>query len=424
MADMTKEGLYDAAFRYKKSRLWKKLWDSDVFALRLKNGETGYISIMGHNGEHCAIGVYVGEKAFRTYRSVQCRDIYLYEPGSFEMRELLLQQDCLQLVLDTKEYLFHEEIDEVRKYAKERGIRLAGKNAYPHFVKYIPDHHPWKVTDKRDMNILQEAAESCVLLAEELENRSPQELGIFQIGIEDDVVPCFSVSDGHLKEQGTVRLPDLKEPEYEKVIMKNETGAAMVKKLPHDGICEGELVRLTQPIQEEKDDAPYYPVFLFMVDSQRRYIVHVMPHTDFEEDPANVLNDLAQGMRENGTAPKLIRCYDERTFCLLEDFGKKTGIRTVLYDGSMPALEEAKDGMLYEMGEHGGKYAGNDQEEDDNEAIQELGMLIEYIINEPEPDTSRMPEGMIDLILQLADREFFDAETCALLKKKLGRIRG
>lgn len=32
---MTRDMLYDTAFRYKKAGLWKKLWDNDVFAIKL-----------------------------------------------------------------------------------------------------------------------------------------------------------------------------------------------------------------------------------------------------------------------------------------------------------------------------------------------------------------------------------------------------
>ena len=44
---MPKDKLYDAAFRYKKAGIWKKLWDNEVFAIKLTCGEIGYMSIMG-----------------------------------------------------------------------------------------------------------------------------------------------------------------------------------------------------------------------------------------------------------------------------------------------------------------------------------------------------------------------------------------
>ena len=63
---MTRNDLYAAAFRYKRTKLWKKLSESELFAIRLRNGETGYISIMGEYGELCALGLYIGDEGFRS----------------------------------------------------------------------------------------------------------------------------------------------------------------------------------------------------------------------------------------------------------------------------------------------------------------------------------------------------------------------
>lgn len=61
---ISKDKLYDAAFRYKKAGIWKKLWDNEVFAIKLTCGEIGYMSIMGKNGTYCALGLYMGEAGF------------------------------------------------------------------------------------------------------------------------------------------------------------------------------------------------------------------------------------------------------------------------------------------------------------------------------------------------------------------------
>ena len=45
-----------AAFQYRDTELWKELTDSDVFAFRLSDGETGYCCVMGNAGEHLALG--------------------------------------------------------------------------------------------------------------------------------------------------------------------------------------------------------------------------------------------------------------------------------------------------------------------------------------------------------------------------------
>ena len=50
--------MFEAAFRFRSICLWEKLTDSDVFAFRLSDGETGYCSVMGNAGEHFSLGFY------------------------------------------------------------------------------------------------------------------------------------------------------------------------------------------------------------------------------------------------------------------------------------------------------------------------------------------------------------------------------
>ena len=55
---MTREDLYSLAFRYRKTKLWLRLFDTQVFAVRTEKGETIFICIMGRMGEHISVAVY------------------------------------------------------------------------------------------------------------------------------------------------------------------------------------------------------------------------------------------------------------------------------------------------------------------------------------------------------------------------------
>lgn len=67
------------AFQYRDTELWKELTDSDVFAFRLSDGETGYCCVMGNAGEHLALGFYRGQKRFHylfeNYQLRQCTSL-------------------------------------------------------------------------------------------------------------------------------------------------------------------------------------------------------------------------------------------------------------------------------------------------------------------------------------------------------------
>ena len=45
------DSMLDAAFRFRETEAWKTLDDSNVFAVRLSDGQTVYCSIMGNGGE-------------------------------------------------------------------------------------------------------------------------------------------------------------------------------------------------------------------------------------------------------------------------------------------------------------------------------------------------------------------------------------
>ena len=91
---MTSDKLYGLAFEYKKTRLWKVLGDMEVFAVKLSADRIGYISIMGQAGGYCALGLFIGDKGFNSFRTIAATD-----PETLSLREYhehILQHECLQ----------------------------------------------------------------------------------------------------------------------------------------------------------------------------------------------------------------------------------------------------------------------------------------------------------------------------------------
>ena len=159
---MFSDKLFELAFIYKKTKLWKMLWDSEIFAVSLPDGEIGYCSIMGAIGEHCALGLYVGEKGLNSFR------IVLSGPGmvsELNYHEFLLSQDCLQCAFENRDGLTEEEVEAARDYARRNRIALRGRNAFPHFVKFRPSYMPWFLRDEQDQRRLCAALEAAIEVA-------------------------------------------------------------------------------------------------------------------------------------------------------------------------------------------------------------------------------------------------------------------
>jgi chemotaxis methyl-accepting protein methylase len=61
------DSMLDAAFGFRETEAWKMLDDSNIFAVRLSNGQNVYCTIMGNGGEHYSLGIYINEEGFSSY---------------------------------------------------------------------------------------------------------------------------------------------------------------------------------------------------------------------------------------------------------------------------------------------------------------------------------------------------------------------
>ncbi len=338
---MTRDQLYELAFQYKKTKLWKRLWEDDIFAVKLSRGEIGYVSVMGNVGEYCAIGLYIGDAGIQSYLQLKNMN---YPENEFAAREMLLQQNCLHLALETKDGLMPEEVKEVRAYAKANGIRLSGKNTYPQLVKFTPNYHPWKVTEDADLQSLYEAVQACLQLSKLSDDNLMQMVGVRGF---DRQLPLYQVRNGELLVLGVTQLPKLREIEYPMIPARNDILIAKANKLPHKGVWEAELVRYPEPLQENPEDAPYYPLLLFIVNNKDEY-AHVTP-IKAEEDEENSIDLYVKSWLDEKKYPKEIRCRDARTYAFLKEISDKTKVKISIYHGPMEALDEAEQEFLLSM---------------------------------------------------------------------------
>ena len=404
---MNREILYDAAFRYKKAGLWKKLWDSDLFAIKLKNGEIGYVSIMGRLGEYNAIALYIGNEGFNSYR-VMANGRPTGSP--FKDHEILIKQKCLQMALERKDGLLPEEVAEVRAYAKQKNIRLSGKNAYPQFIKYEPGCYPWKVQTEEDMDALYTALTAATLMADLLKAAKPEAIGIISVNPNTKDVPLFEVKGDQILPAGRTLLPGNIQETYEYAVAGNKIALASVKKLSRKGSWEAELVRLMKPVQNDPEEAPFFPFLLLIVESKSGYMLPVSAISKNDEgDQDTILQSFADAWKTIKAYPKEIRCRDERTYALLKDFCEKTDVKVSIYKRRMRALDEAEAALLdYTLGE--------DEEEEFDDQMQEV---IDMILSMSSGELKMVPEPLIGTIIGAIEQGVFPRNIADELSRKL-----
>lgn len=112
------------AFQYRDTELWKILTDSDVFAFRLSDGETGYCCVMGNGDEHLALGLYRGRRGFTSYlKSLSFDSMQLSE---IDMMEMAATFDCINCDFMEASAMQDKTKKLIRNYADAHGLTLPG----------------------------------------------------------------------------------------------------------------------------------------------------------------------------------------------------------------------------------------------------------------------------------------------------------
>lgn len=335
---MKREQLLEAAFAYKQTRLWKKLMDSELFAVALPDGEIGYCCVMGMIAEHIALSLYVGSGGLTTLRMLADPSWSMSE-SEFAIHENMYRQNCIQCAFENKDELAPTELEEVRQYAQTHGIRLRGANAFPQFVRYRPQRLPWPLNSEQDEVYLYEALLAAVEVARRVGKEGKDSVGLYPGIMAGQVVPLLTRS-GKTFTWGEAVLPEPVEQVYPFPNCSNDLTVARLKKIKkRSAAWYCEVAMFPQPMHEEDDDsAPVFPYFLITVDAGDKIILETDLIVDYQNNAESMLVDLARVMQKNGV-PSKICVRDDRTMALLKGFTAQIGI-SLVYEESLPLLDE------------------------------------------------------------------------------------
>lgn len=399
---MASEKMYDLAFQYKAIKLWKLLYDDELFAVRLSDGETGYCCVMGMRGEHIALSLYVGEDGYFSYRAMLDDDS---DPSDYIAEgEMLTSQNCLQCSFENKDMLSDEELEEVRRYAKAHEKPLRGKNAFPQFTKYQPGKYPWHYDSDADERRICEALSAAIALSGLLREYTKQELQLLSLREGNKKLPLLSY-DGDRWIMGETTLPEGTR-QYPVPVITNEVLTERLRRTRKKGTWECGTMRLPAPVQEKTDKAPYFPMVLVAV-NQEGYVFP--PMISDGENAAKIANTFAEKLLET-SCPKAIRAGDGRCFAILQDLCKKAGIHLARED-QLETLDEIMQALFY----------GLDQNEDKGGNVmpdpEELEQLYETLMVLRDGELKQMPTDMANMLLDMADWGFVPEELSRRLRK-------
>lgn len=371
---MASDKLYELAFKYKKTKIWKKFWNAEIFAVQFLDGEIGYIHITGMAGYYNSFEVYVGEKAYTTYMNI----LNSYSVSSLFYQEVMLQQDCLQCTFSNKDNLEEDEREEVIQYARKHGIMLRGRNSYPQFKKYQPGYVPWKLEKEQDEEYLSETLMAIIELAKILETKSLRDIGIKVVNSNTDTIPLIEFKNGKYK-ISNIDLPKTMPIKYIVPDVFNDINVAKLKNIKQSGTWECELVQYPMPIQNTPDEVPHFPMIFLAVESDTKFIMPIPPVEHFKENPGGLIDIIVDTFLAQNICPKFIKVRDERSYHLLKVLCKKLKTKLKI-ESELPLLDDVEDTLMHHL------------EKSEEEKMQDIMNILNKVLELDDESLQSLPD--------------------------------
>lgn len=306
--------LYEAAIRIKELAPWTWMVETDVFGVQNpETGDLGFVSVMGMQGEHFAIGLYLGAKGLYDFWDFE-------ETGEFGSPERLLEIPQLQVSFEDRDELENQD----RTVIKSLGLKFRGKKAWPMFRSFRAGFMPWHL-EAGEVRFLVYALDQLA----EVAPRFKENPDLFDPNDSEQYLVRMSKSKGASSwgDRAMTVLPP--EPTPLKLLMDPQLLASLKLIKPKNLKLEIDLCMFPAPMRE-RGDRPYFAYILLIVDVQSGMILcHEMfqPLPSLEEMWGKVPLTVAQTLASASFVPKEIAVSSELVFQLLQPLAKSLSIK-------------------------------------------------------------------------------------------------
>ena len=336
---MNFDNLYKLAFEFKKRKIWNTIHESEIFAVKLSDGRIGYITVTGQSKTVFMVALYIGEEALQGLLNMFYETFIFL--SNFEQQELMLSQNCLQCALESKDDLDPDTIEITKKYAKKHKIKLTGRNSYPVFLKYSPFSIPWDIVSEEDTIALEEALSAVMRMADLVEERGKEKLGLKSISKRTKKIPMLEIKNNEFILTKT-DLPKRSPRKYYVPECSNELMIEKIKNYNNKVTLECELVRELKPTFDQEVKRPVFPVMLFAVNERSSFSLPVEKILGFERNPDKLMNSFIAGLDKYEIMPSRILALNNYTYHFFKPFCEKMGIEVLFKEDSSDYMDEVQ----------------------------------------------------------------------------------
>ena len=392
--------VYDAAIRLRDTLLWKKLDHSDIFAIRLSNGEDGYcmLSSSDDDNENMMYFYYGNKGILSFYRFIH----FLDSDNDSDEFEAMITQNCLEIYYEQKSEHNIAQLNSLNAYADKKGICLNETKCYPIFRRQVPYLIEHDILDNSEYGILREAIEASLHVSKMLKKTSKTKLGFTQ-----NIKIPYLIPKADSYDWETIELATEFEPAYPTPATNKKTVSAL-KKLKKKGTMKCTIVYPKMPLQDSPNELPYFEALLLVVFSDTSLSLPVISARDYNKEAGDILEAFADSLLELNTVPESIWVSDLRTLSLLSSLCNELGIKLTIVD----SLDDIEKLYTYLSEKTNERY--NESFKPDIEEINEANEMIKALSLK---DLRTMPKSLQKNVIRFIEEGIFEPSVEAKLKR-------
>lgn len=403
--------LYELAYKYRKTKLWKKISEDQFFAIKLFDGQIGFINIMGAGNEYNAINLTIGDENLLKFVKIIDNNMD-YSDYDYFVSTLLLENH--QLIFGNMGDLNPNEVKAVRKYKKEHGIKITGSFTFPYFRKSEKFSPLKKFDNEKDYSYIEQAISASIDLSKILANTNAGDLDIYSIYDKPSIMVLEKDGESY-KAKDRVNVDWNKENIYPVANIINISTLKKIKKSKKSGQMECQLIVFPEPV-EDSDFVPHYPQTLLAVYKISGQAISTDPVEDYTKNPNEIANSFFEMLLNIDLIPEVINVPDQRTFNLLKEICASSNIKISVKDNLID-LDEVKNELFDYLDSQLLDETYDSDVISDDEVLQMLDMM-EYMANEG----IAPPQELIDLLVDGVTTGILDNNLSKKIMQTLNKI--
>ncbi len=328
--------LFKLAARVKENAPWDRMSELDVFGVQNpETGTTGFVSVMGMEGEHFAVALYQGTKALYDFWDFQ-------DTSLFDVPERVMEIPQLQLSFEDRNLLAKTDY----RLIKKLNLNFRGRKSWPIFRSIRPGYLPWYLTGG-EARFLAYALEQTL----DVSKRYEKDEYLFDFDEDDSYLVRIPFKRGNrlFWEDKVTAIPP---PKPEPIPITVDSRDLDNLKNMTKGEMTLEIDFFVFPVKVgEKSQRPSLPYLLMVVESKTGMVV---AHETFLANPSledmwgRVPGALVRQFSRTGIVPREIRVRSGLLYALLQPIAEELRFRLRQND-FLPSLEEAKEELLHFM---------------------------------------------------------------------------